>query len=266
MVTKREKGKGQSMPLLSIIIITKNEEHNIEDCLKSVAWADEIVVFDSGSTDNTVDICKRYTNKVFVTDWPGYGAQKQRALEAATGEWVLSIDADERVTPQLKDEIMLQIPHTAYDAFEITFSSEYCQKVIRFGDWWHDRQAVLFRRQKAFFVSLSAHERIEIKGKIGKLKGKIYHLAYPNLDLVLKKMNDYSSLMAKQKRMIGVKGSILKAVFRGLWTFVRGYIFRLGFLDGREGFLLAVSNAEGTYYKYVKLLYLDKRSPKNNVF
>jgi glycosyltransferase involved in cell wall biosynthesis len=252
------------MPLLSVIIITKNEAHNIEDCLKSVAWADEIVVFDSGSTDNTVDICRRYTDKVFITDWPGYGAQKQRALEAATGEWVLSIDADERVMPQLKAEILSQIPHTSYDAFEITFSSEYCQKVIRFGDWWHDTQAVLFRRNQARFISLLAHERIEIQGKIGKLKGKIYHLAYPNLDLVLKKMNDYSSLSAKQKQTDGAKGSVLKAVFRGLWTFIRGYIFRLGFLDGKEGFLLAVSNAEGTYYKYVKLMYLNKGFQKNN--
>jgi glycosyltransferase involved in cell wall biosynthesis len=246
------------MPLLSIIVITKNEAHNIEDCLKSVAWADEIVVFDSGSTDNTVDICKRYTDKIFVTDWPGYGAQKQRALEKATGKWVLSIDADERVTPKLKEEILSQIPKTPYDAFEITFSSEYCKKIIRFGDWWHDTQAVLFRREKAHFVSLMVHERIEIQGKIGKLKGKIHHLAYPDLHLVLKKINDYSSLSANQKKAEGRKGGVLKAVIRGLWTFMRGYIFRLGFLDGREGFLLAISNAEGTYYKYIKLMYLDK--------
>ncbi len=245
-------------PLLSVIIITKNEEHNIEDCLKSIAWADEIVVFDSSSTDKTVDLCKPYTDKIFVTDWPGYGAQKQRALEAATGEWVLSIDADERVTPQLKAEILSVIPETTYDAFEITFRSEYCKKVMRFGDWRNDTQAVLFRREKARFISLLAHERIDIQGKIGKLSGTIHHLAYPNLDLVLKKMNDYSSLMAKQKKREGVKGGLIKAVFRGLWTFVRGYILRLGFLDGREGFLLAVSNAEGAYYKYVKLLYLDK--------
>ena len=247
------------MPLLSVIIITKNEAHNIEDCLKSVAFADEIIVFDSGSTDKTVELCRLYTDKVFITDWPGYGEQKQRALEASTGEWVLSIDADERVTPQLKEEIVSQIsPSTHFDAFEITFSSEYCQKVIRFGDWWHDSQAVLFRRKKARFISRLAHERIEIQGEIGKLKGKIHHLAYPNLHLVLKKMNDYSSLGAEQKHLQGAKSGLFKAIFRGLWTFVRGYIFRLGFLDGKEGFLLAFSNAEGTYYKYVKLMYLNK--------
>src|SRR5690349_18911902 len=237
------------MPLLSVIIITKNVAHNIENCLKSVAFADEIVVFDSGRTDDTVDICRLYTNKVFITDWPGYDEQKQRALEAATGEWVLSIDADERVTPQLKTEILSQIPCSIYDAFDITFSSEYCQKVIRFGDWWHDSQAVLFRRKNARFISRLAHERIEIQGSIGKLRGKIHHLAYPNLSLVLKKMNDYSSLGAEQKHLQGSKSFLFKAIFRGFWTFVRGYIFRLGFLDGTEGFLLAFSNAEGTYYK-----------------
>lgn len=248
------------MPLLSVIIITKNEAHNIEDCLKSVAFADEIIVFDSGSTDSTVDICRHYTDKVFITDWPGYGAQKQRALEAATGEWVLSIDADERVTPQLKEEILSEIPHSSYDAFEISFSAEYCKKTILFGDWWNDHQAVLFRRKNAHFVELLVHERIEIQGKIGKLKGKIYHLTYPDLHLVLKKMNDYSSLGAKQKHLQGAKGGILKAIFRGFWTFMRGYVIRLGFLDGKEGFLLAISNAESTYYKYVKLMYLDKTS------
>ena len=110
------------MPLLSVIVITKNEAHNIEGCLKSVAWVDEIVVVDSGSTDRTVEICKQYTDKILVTDWPGYGAQKQRALAMATGEWVLSIDADERVTPTLKEEVLTTISNTDYDGFEISFN------------------------------------------------------------------------------------------------------------------------------------------------
>lgn len=247
------------MPLFSVIIITKNEAHNIEDCLKSVDWADEIVVVDSGSTDGTTDIARKYTDKVVVTGWPGYGEQKQRALDMATGEWVLSLDADERVTPTLKKEILSAIPHTAYDAFEIPFSSEYCGKTIRFGDWWNDRQAVLFRRKNAHFTLSLVHERIEIQGKIGKLKGKIHHLAFPNLQTVLRKMNDYSSWSAEQKKGRGQKGGLLKAISHGLWAFVRGYLLRLGFLDGREGFLLAFSNAEGTYYRYLKLMYLKEK-------
>jgi len=243
--------------VLSVIIITKNEAHNIEDCLKSVAWADEIVVVDSGSTDGTVDICKRYTDKILVTDWPGYGAQKQRALELATGEWILSLDADERITPELAKEILSTMPITTLDAFEIIFSSEYCGKTIRFGDWWNDSEKVLFRRTKGHFVSLKVHERIEIIGKVGKLKGKIFHKAFPNLDLVLRKMNDYSTWGAEQKKSQGKKGGLFKAITHGFWSFFRGYVLRLGFLDGKEGFLLAISNAEGTYYRYLKLMYLS---------
>jgi glycosyltransferase involved in cell wall biosynthesis len=247
------------MPTVSVIIITKNEALRIEDCLKSVEWADEIIVVDSGSIDDTVSICRRYTEKVTVTDWPGYGAQKQRALLQATGEWVLSLDADERVTPTLKEEILSTLPTTSLDAFEIYFSSEYCGKTIRFGDWLNDRQAVLFKRSVGEFVSLLVHERIEIKGRIGKMKGKIHHLAYQDLDMVLRKMNDYSSLSAVQKNREGKKGGLLKAVTRGMWAFIRGYFLRGGFLDGREGFLLAVSNAEGTYYRYLKLMYLQDK-------
>lgn len=245
------------MPLFSVIIITKNEAHNIEDCLKSVAWADEIIVVDSGSTDKTVEICRHYTDKILVTDWPGYGAQKQRALSMATGDWVLSIDADERVTPLLQQEILSVVPTTAFDGFEISFISEYCGKKIRFGDWWNDRQVVLFRREKAQFSSLLVHERIEVQGLIGKLKKPIYHLAFRDLEMVLRKMNDYSSWSAEQKHRQGKKGSLWKGLSHGIWAFIRGYILRLGFLDGKEGFLLAVSNAEGTYYRYLKLSYLN---------
>jgi len=245
------------MPLLSVIIITKNEARNIEACLKSVNWADEIVVVDSGSTDGTVELCRPYTDKILVTDWPGYGAQKQRALEMATGDWVLSIDADERVTPELKQEILSVLSNTSYNGFEIPFISEYCGKAIRFGDWWNDRQVVLFRRLKARFASLLVHERIDVEGSIGKLKKPIYHLAFRDLNMVLRKMNDYSSWSAEQKKIQGQKGSLFKAISHGLWAFFRGYLLRLGFLDGKEGFLLAVSNAEGTYYRYLKLSYLN---------
>lgn len=245
------------MPLFSVIIITKNEAANIEDCLKSVAWADEIIVVDSGSTDKTVELSRLYTDKVIVTDWPGYGAQKQRALEMATGDWVLSIDADERVTPELQQEILTTLPNSAYDAFEIPFLSEYCGKVIRFGDWWNDRQVVLFKRDCARFSASLVHERVDIQGRIGKLKRPIYHLAFKDLQMVLRKMNDYSSWSAQQKQSNGKKGSLCKALSHGIWAFIRGYVLRLGFLDGKEGFLLAISNAEGTYYRYLKLSYLN---------
>lgn len=247
------------MPTFSVIIITKNEARNIEDCLKSVAWADEIIVVDSSSTDDTVALCRAYTDKILVTkDWPGYGAQKQRALDMATGDWVLSLDADERVTPKLKQEILSVVPSSTCNGFEIPFVSEYCGKVIRFGDWWNDRQVVLFRRNKGRLTTSLIHERIDVEGSIRKLKNPIYHLAFRDLHMVLKKMNDYSSRSAEQKHEQGKKGGLLEAISHGLWAFFRGYCLRLGFLDGKEGFLLAVSNAEGTYYRYLKLMYLNK--------
>lgn len=248
------------MPLLSVIIITKNEAHNIEACLQSVAWADEIIIVDSGSHDGTVELCRPYTDKILVTDWPGYGAQKQRALSMATGDWVLSLDADERVTPELKQEIQRTLPNTEYEGFEIPFRSEYCGKLIRFGDWWNDRQMVLFLRTKGQFVSLEIHERIDIQGKIGYLKGFIHHMAFRDLETVLKKMNDYSSRSAEQKYRQGKRASLWTALSHSLWTFLRGYLLRLGFLDGKEGLLLSISNAEGTYYRYLKLMYLHQKS------
>jgi glycosyltransferase involved in cell wall biosynthesis len=253
------KGRRSMKPTVSVIIITKNEARNIEDCLKSVAWADEIVVVDSGSDDETVEICRQYTDKIVVTDWPGYGIQKQRALDQATSDWVLSLDADERVTPKLQQEIQVTLPTTSFDGFEIYFKSEYCGKVIHFGDWTNDRQAVLFRRTKGRFVSDLVHERIEIQGTIGKLKGIIEHLAFRDLNMVLRKLNDYSNASAQQKYLKGQKASLWTAITHGLWTFLRGYVLRMGFLDGKEGFLLAVSNAEGTYYRYLKLMYLNRK-------
>lgn len=246
-----------SNPNLSVIIITKNEAHNIVECLKSVIFADEIIVVDSGSEDDTVKLAKQFTDKIYVTDWPGYGAQKQRALSLATKEWVLSLDADERVTPELQKEILARLQNNSFDAFEIPFRSEYCGKIIRFGDWRNDKQAVLFRRNKGQFVSLLVHERIEIRGTIGKMKNPIYHIAFRDLKMVLNKMNDYSTMSAKQKQLNGQQGGLWKAISHALWSFFRGYVLRFGFLDGKEGFMLAISNAEGTYYRYLKLMYLN---------
>lgn len=248
---------------ISVIIITKNESINILDCLTSVQWANEIVVVDSGSNDNTVELCRNFSDKIKILvtpDWPGYGIQKQRALDMATSEWVLSIDADERVTEPLKNEILKQLPATSLDGFEIRFISEYCGKKIRFGDWMNDAQMVLFRRTKGKFVSAAIHERIELNGKIGKLKGTIYHLAFRDLSMVLRKLNDYSTASAKHKFSQGKKGGLFTAITHGLWAFLRGYVLRFGFLDGKEGFLLAISNAEGTYYRYLKLMYLTKET------
>ena len=250
--------------MLSVIVITKNEETNIKKCLETVKWADEIIVLDSGSTDNTVEIAKEYTNKVFVTDFPGFGRQKNRALEKATGTWVLSLDADEVLSPELQKEIKEVVrKNLDQDAYKIPRLSSYCGKVIKYGDWRKEKSIRLFRRDKGKFSEDLVHEHIAIDGLVNELKSPMYHKAFTSFEQVLNKMNMYSTLGAKQKFKEGKKGGLIRALIHGGWTFMRCFGLRFGFLDGYHGFMLAVSNAEGTYYKYLKLgmLYPPKAGP-----
>jgi len=241
---------------ISAIIITKNESHNIRDCLESVKWADEIIVFDSGSIDETVEIAREYTDKVFETDWPGFGPQKNRALEKATSDWVLSIDADERITPELKKEILEVRNNNQFDAFDMPRLSRFCGKPIMHSGWWPDRVVRLFRKEKGKFTDSLVHERLIVQGKIGQLRSHLSHFSFENIDELIEKMNCYSSYGSLQKYRESQKGGLLKAVIRGLWMFLKTYFFKLGILDGKEGFIIAVSSAESTYYRYLKLMYL----------
>ena len=245
--------------MLSVIVITKNEASHIARCLESVCWADEIIVLDSGSDDSTVALCKHYTDKVFITDWPGFGIQKQRALDKAKGDWVLSIDADEVVTAELRMEIEKALVQPQFNGYEIPRLSSYCGRQIRHGGWWPDYVLRLFRRDVGYFTDSVVHERIVVPGAIGQLRSPLLHDAFVNLDEVLHKVNSYSSLGAKMLHQKGVRSSLSKAVFKALWTFVRTYWLKAAFLDGRQGLMLSISNAEGTYYKYVKLLELQSR-------
>ena len=247
--------------MLSVIVITKNEASHIGRCLESVCWADEIIVLDSGSDDNTVALCKHYTDKVFATDWPGFGIQKQRALDKAQGDWVLSIDADEVVTAELRMEIEKVLVQAQFNGYEIPRLSSYCGRQIRHGGWWPDYVLRLFRRNVGYFTDSVVHERIVVPGEIGKLTSPLLHDAFVNLDEVLHKVNSYSSLGAKMLHQKGVRSSLSKAIFKALWTFIRTYWLKAAFLDGRQGLMLSISNAEGTYYKYVKLLELQSRQP-----
>lgn len=247
------------MSSLSVIIITKNEEKNIGKCLDSVKFADEIIVLDSGSTDNTVPICRQFTPFVYCVDWPGFGIQKKRALEKCHSEWVLSLDADEVVSPLLANEIKCIIEQGSHAvAFEIPRVSSYCQKFLHYGDWRGDYCVRLFKRQLGAFKEIPIHEQLIINGKINRLQGKLYHYSFPDLETVLLKMNEYSSLSAQLKIMQHKKGGLLKAITHGMWTFIRGYFLKAGFLDGKHGFMLAVSNAEGCYYRYIKMMLLTK--------
>ena len=246
---------------ISVVVITKNEEANIERCLRSVDWADEVIVLDSGSTDRTVEISQELGARVSVTtDWPGFGPQKNRALELATGDWVLSLDADEWVTPDLRDEILNAIsdPNGA-TAFRVPRLSSFCGRFMRHSGWWPDYVTRLFRRGAARFSADLVHERVIAEGKTGTLREPIMHETFVDLDELLQKMNSYSSLAAQEMRQRGRKAGLAGAVLRGLWAFIRTYFLRGGFLDGREGFMLAVATGEGTYYRYAKLMLLDKK-------
>ncbi|TAN68405.1 MAG: glycosyltransferase family 2 protein [Methylobacter sp.] len=252
--------------MLSVIIITKNEASHIGRCLESVAWVDEIIVLDSGSEDATVAICRQYTDKVYETDWPGFGIQKQRALDKACGNWVLSIDADEVVTPELRLEIEEALLQERYKGYEIPRLSSYCGKQMRHGGWWPDYVLRLFWRDCGQFTDSVVHETIIVQGQVGRLQSPLLHDAFVNLDEVLSKVNCYSTLGAALLYQRGVRSSLSKAIFKGLWTFIRTYWLKAAILDGRQGLMLSISNAEGTYYKYLKLLELQDQQQVVSVF
>jgi glycosyltransferase involved in cell wall biosynthesis len=243
---------------LSVVVITKNEESVIGRCLQSVAWADEIVVVDSGSTDGTRDICLRAGAKFHLADWPGPGPQRNRAIDLATGDWVLALDADEWVSAELQEELKQTMQAGGNDAFRIPRRSSYCGRAMRHSGWWPDYVSRLFKRGSARFAGGIVHDHLVAQGPLGTLKHPLLHEAFTDLEEVLQKVNSYSSWGAQTLHERGIRAGIGKALGHGLWAFVRTYILRAGFLDGREGLMLAISNAEGAYYKYVKLMLLAR--------
>jgi glycosyltransferase involved in cell wall biosynthesis len=242
------------MPRLSVFLITRNEAHNIAACLESVAWADEIVVLDSGSSDETAAICRRYGARVETSaDWPGFGVQKNRALDLAGGDWLLSIDADERVTPELRAEIEQVLRAPDADAYEMPRLSSYLGQPMRHGGWWPDHVTRLFRRGAARFTEARVHEALVVQGRSGRLRNHLVHHSFRSVEQVIAKMDAYSTYAADGMAERGRGAGLASAVLHGLFAFLRTYLLRAGFLDGRLGFVLAVSNAEGAYYKYLKL-------------
>jgi len=248
---------------LSVTIIAQDEADRIEPCLQSVAnWADEIIVLDSGSSDNTVEIARRYTDKVFETDWPGYGPQKQRALEKANCNWVLSIDADERVSSELRADIDAALT----DSPEcVGYRTPWA--VMVYGhrmDFGRSARAPqrLFQREGARFTDAQVHEHVVLApGKKGMLEGRLYHYTHRNYGHALQKSAKYAWL-GGQKRYAAGKwgGGLAIAVLRSLWNFILIYFLRLGFLDGPVGFVVAVTYAQGAFNKYAALWTLRRES------
>ncbi|MCX5591300.1 glycosyltransferase family 2 protein [Alcaligenes endophyticus] len=249
-----------TLPTLSVIIITKNEQAHIQACLESVAFADEIIVVDSGSTDRTVEIAAAFGAKVSITtDWPGFGPQKNRALDLATSEWVLSIDADERVTPELADSIRQELTQPRATAYRIARLSEFAGRWIRHSGWWPDRVLRLFRRDLGRFTTVKVHERVNVSGSVLTLQGHFLHYPYASLEVFINKINQYSSSAAQQAFERGKRTSVIGPFGHSFWTFLRHYVLRRGFLDGWQGLFLAGMAATGSFYRYVKLYSLIRR-------
>lgn len=254
------------MATISVTIICKNEATNIVECIQSASFADEVVVVDSGSSDNTVSLAKAAGAKVIETDWPGYGIQKNRAIEASSSDWIFSLDADERVSPALANEILSTIKNSEFTVYEVPRSSLYISKFMRHSGWRPDRTRRLFKRGHAAFTNSVIHERLETSEFVAQLKHEIIHFSYRNFENVLSKINSYSSISAQKNFSESKKGSSLKrAILSGLWAFFRTYIIKAGILDGREGFMLAFSNAEGVYYRHLKMMLLSQQSTKEKI-
>lgn len=247
------------MMTLSVIVITKNEARHIGDCLDSVSFADEIIVVDSGSTDATREIAQAKGAKVHVTDdWPGFGPQKNRALDLATQEWVLSIDADERVTPELAEAIGRALANPSAQAYKIARLSNFCGRWIRHSGWWPDHVLRLFKRGSARFTDAAVHESVQASGAVAALDGHFLHYPYADLESMIAKVNRYSTDAAAMMYARGKTTSVPGILGHAFWTFVRIYVIRRGFLDGREGVILAVTAAAGSFFRYSKLWLLNR--------
>jgi glycosyltransferase involved in cell wall biosynthesis len=240
------------MPRLSAIIIAKNEAANIGACLDSVAFADERIVVDSGSDDETVAIAKAKGARVEFHAFKGFGRQFNHALSLAQGEWVFSIDADERVSPGLAKELQQAMTDGAADGYEVPRLSTFCGREMRHSGWYPDYVLRLWRRGRARWTEDLVHQRPVCTGTVVRLKQPLNHHPVLRIGQSLSRMDHYSTLAAEMLVARGKRVSFASGITHGLWTFLRTYVLRGGFLDGREGFLLAVANAEGTYYKYMK--------------
>ena len=238
---------------MSVVIVTKDEEKNIEDALKSAADATEIIVVDSFSSDRTVEVSRLYTNKIFQHPWQGYSRQKQKAVDYAEGPWVLILDADERLTPELKKEILQVIEGTECAGFYIPRKNFFLGKWIRHSGWWPDHTLRLFRKDKAFLEDREVHEKVIVNGPAGYLKNPLEHYTYRTIADFLKKMDNYSTLAAREVlKTSGVPG-ILGVVSKPFFTFIKMFVLRLGFLDGAHGLILAVLYSYYTFLKYIKV-------------
>jgi glycosyltransferase involved in cell wall biosynthesis len=238
--------------MLSAIIITRNEAMNLRECLASLSFCDEVVVVDQASTDGTAAIAAEAGAQVLQKpDFFGFGAQKQAALDAASGDWVLSIDADERVPEALAVEIRAAMVSGEHAGYRVNRRTFFLGRLLKHGGWYPDRVLRLARRDAARFSPDAVHERLEVSGSVGDLRTDMMHMSYRTVDDVLAKQRRYASLSAQVRRARGARGGLGVALTRGTFAFVRGYILQLGFLDGACGLVAARARAQETFWRYL---------------
>lgn len=252
--------QGSNKTNISVTIRTFNEEMNIRDCLESVAWADEIVVIDAESTDSTVAIAREFTDRVIVRPWAGHIATSQFATDQAGNLWVFSIDADERVSPALRDEILaLDLAATPHDAFDMPRLHFFMQRWIRHSGWYPDRNIRLYRKDRCHWGGYAPHDKIQVPGSLASLKGDLYHYIYRDMAHFAATKNSYSTLTAIDHNRNGRRATFLHFTLRPLYTFLHRYLVRLGILDGLPGFVISAMEAHCVFLKYIKLYEIQHR-------
>jgi len=246
------------MEKISATIITKNEEKNIDRCLFSLDWVDEIVVVDSGSTDKTLEICKKYGCKIFQTEWMGFGKTKQLAVDKTSNNWVLSIDADEYISKELKKRLINFDVNNCL-GYKIKRSSFYLNRKIKYSGWQSDFPIRLFNKEYGGFNQKEVHESIEVRGLVCKIKHEILHYPFPSITAHVNKINLYTELGAQELFKKNKKTTIIYAFISGISKFIKMYFIKFGFLDGKEGLILAILSGYYSMLKYLKLWSLYKK-------
>jgi glycosyltransferase involved in cell wall biosynthesis len=242
------------MNRLSVVLVTLNEEANIKECLRSVPFADEIVVLDSGSQDRTAELARTFTDKVYVTDFEGYGKLKREAVERANGDWIFSIDADERVSPDLAREIIEAVgAEDGCVGYLMPRRTHFLGQWIMHGGWYPGHVLRLFRKDSGEFTDSLVHEQVRIQGRVGKLRSDLLHYSDPDLRHYLWKLDRFTGLSARELHSAGRKTGASDLVLRPAFTFLKMYLLKRGFLDGIHGLILALLSSVHVLLKYVKL-------------
>ena len=257
-----------SRATLSVILITKNEAQNLEACLDSVSWADEIIVFDSGSTDATLEIARRFTDEVYTeTNWQGFGPQRQCAQKKATGDWVFTIDADERATPELKKEILSILESDDRSkVYAVPRLSWAFGSFIRHSGWYPDYVVRVFPRKRAGYDDAAVHEKVVFPAdmSVARLHGDLLHYTFRDLEHWVNKTARYAAAWSEERHLKGKRSSVGKALGHALGYFCKTYFVRRGFLDGRAGIILAVLGAYSRFLKYTDLWLRQQSSQPEN--